>query len=116
MEQEDRIIANSFPSDRKYYTLTYPVARHERLSWAEIVAEDRICNTYFYSYRRIMRRLLSSLWHMNRLGSVVLNIAGNFAFRSNGVRFFRERLEGVNLSRGDLSNEAAPAPPARDAA
>jgi hypothetical protein len=61
MESEDRITANQFPNDWQFYTLTFPVARHERLSTEEMVKERRICLATFYSPGRILRRTGHSL-------------------------------------------------------
>ncbi len=47
MESEGRIVANTFPEDWKYYTLTFPVARYKHLSWADILIENETCAQLF---------------------------------------------------------------------
>jgi len=100
MEQEGRIAANTFPDDWKYYTLTFPVARHKHLSWTEVVDENEICNSIFFSYPRIVSRLLRSVWRLRKAASIAVNVAGNLAYRGNAVRFLRDRFVGVDMSRG----------------
>ena len=60
MESEGRIAANSFPEDWKYFTLTFPVARHKHLSWADILREMDACDRTFYSLRRLSTACSSS--------------------------------------------------------
>ena len=61
MEAEGRLTMNSFPSDWKYYTLNYPVARYKYLSTDRVIREMNECNGTFYSTTHIMERVGRSL-------------------------------------------------------
>ena len=100
MEEEGRIVANAFPEDWKYYTLTFPVARYRHLSWADMLTENEACARAFYAYPRIIRRVFGNLWRMHQPASTLVSIAGNLSARSNAVRFYREKYQGLDLSRG----------------
>lgn len=102
MGLEDRIVANTFPEDWKYYTLTFPVARYRNLSWADMLIEKKTCLRDFYSNTRIIKRVFRNLWRMNNPRATLLM---NLSYRSNGVRFFREKLQGFDLSRGESQVE-----------
>jgi len=99
MESEGRITANCFPGDWKYYTLTFPVASYEHLSWAEILKEMNSCHRLFYCYTRIMRRVFASLWYTRKPITVLGMLIANLSFRSN-VRLSLEKYQKLNLSRG----------------
>jgi radical SAM superfamily enzyme YgiQ (UPF0313 family) len=101
MEAEGRIAANAFPEDWQYYTLTFPVARYRHLSWADLLAEDEVCAQAFYSYPRILRRVLGSVLRTRRLSSTLVSMVGNLSARSNAVRFYRQKYRGFDLSRGE---------------
>jgi radical SAM superfamily enzyme YgiQ (UPF0313 family) len=102
MELENRIVANTFPEDWKYYTLAFPVARYRNLSWADMLIEKKTCLRDFYSNTRIIKRVFRNLWRMNNPRATLLM---NLSYRSNGVRFFREKLQGLDLSRGEAQVE-----------
>jgi radical SAM superfamily enzyme YgiQ (UPF0313 family) len=57
MEAEDRITMNAFPSDWKYYTLNYPVARYKYLSTDRVIREMNECNGTFDSSPHILERV-----------------------------------------------------------
>jgi radical SAM superfamily enzyme YgiQ (UPF0313 family) len=99
MESEGRITANCFPGDWKYYTLTFPVASYEHLSWAEILKEMNSCHRLFYCYTRIMRRVFASLWYTRKPITVLGMLIANLSFRSN-VRLSLEKYQKLDLSRG----------------
>ena len=99
MESEGRITANCFPGDWKYYTLTFPVASYEHLSWAEILKEMNSCDRLFYSYTRIMRRVFASLWYTRKPITVLGMLVANLSFRSN-ERLSLEKYQKLDLSRG----------------
>lgn len=63
MAAEGRIATSNFPEDWKYYTLTYPVARYQNLSREQIITEMETCDRKFFSKRRILGRVIASLWH-----------------------------------------------------
>jgi radical SAM superfamily enzyme YgiQ (UPF0313 family) len=80
MKSEDRIALDTFPEDWEYYTLTFPVARYKNLSVEDIIGEMISCNRNFYSMRRIMRRVWSSLWQRRK---PLISLVGNLSSRNN---------------------------------
>jgi len=100
MRSQGRIIADSFPEDWKYFTLGFPVARYKHLSWARILQEMDTCNREFYSWRRILHRIWSSLW---RRRAPLFATVSNLSFRNNICKdrnFYKE----VNVSQGQALN------------
>lgn len=86
MEADGRIVADNFPEDWKYYTLTFPVGRYKHLSRADALEEMKFCNRSFYSLGRIIRRCVSSLWQRRKPFLIfVSNIAGRNNSRLNDV-------------------------------
>ena len=61
MKPKERIPLSRFPEDWKYYTLTYPVARYQHLSLADVIQEMTACNRHFYSAARIIWRMAGNL-------------------------------------------------------
>ena len=102
MESEGRIVANTFPEDWKYYTLTFPVARYKHLSWADMLIENEACAQAFYSYPNIIRRVFSNLWRIHKPTSTVVSIVSNLSCRNNEIQFHPEKCQGLNLSRGEI--------------
>jgi radical SAM superfamily enzyme YgiQ (UPF0313 family) len=102
MAKEDRITANRFPEDWQYYTLTYPVAKFSHFSWADLVRENQECSAAFYSYRRIVRRVMTSA-RDRRLPW--LTLVGNLSNRSNATKFHAKIAEKLDLSRGESRAE-----------
>ena len=80
LKSEDRIALDSFPTDWKYYTLTFPLARYKNFSLAEIIEEMIICDRYFYSMPRILRRLWGNVW---RRRNPVISLLGNLTYKAN---------------------------------
>lgn len=80
MEAEDRIALHKYPTDWKYYTLTFPVARYKRLSLDQAIAEMISCGKTFYSLPRILRRVWRSVWHRRQ---PLISLVGNLSYRSN---------------------------------
>jgi radical SAM superfamily enzyme YgiQ (UPF0313 family) len=101
MEKEGRIVANAFPEDWKYYTLSFPVARYKHLSWTDMLSEREDCFRAFYSYPRAMRRVFGNLWRMRRPFNTLLGIVSNLSHNASAARLYRERSQGLNLSRGE---------------
>jgi radical SAM superfamily enzyme YgiQ (UPF0313 family) len=110
MELEGRIVDNSFPEDWKYYTLAFPVARYRHLSWADMLNELETCDRAFYSYPRIFRRVFGNLCRMRQPFSTLVS---NLSYRYNGVQSYREKFQGLDLSRGE--SQAKKTLSARDA-
>lgn len=103
MKSKNRIAANVFPEDWKYYTLTYPVAKYKNLSWTDIIRENEDCSCSFYSYSNITRRVISNLCHKRKPFSTLV---GNLSYRSNAVNLYRKKFQGIDLSRGDVQTGA----------
>jgi radical SAM superfamily enzyme YgiQ (UPF0313 family) len=80
MESQGRITTKSFPNDWKYYTLTFPVARHKQLSRDDIIKEVEYCGKTFYSTQRIVSRLCGNLWQRR---SPLIAMAANLSYRNN---------------------------------
>jgi len=95
MESENRIIANSFPEDWKYYTLTLPVARYRNLSWKDMLWEMETCYRTFYSYPRMTRRVLTNLWGMRKPFST---LGINLSCRRGALSFDRKIYRKLGLS------------------
>ncbi|MBK7859776.1 MAG: B12-binding domain-containing radical SAM protein [Archangiaceae bacterium] len=96
---EGRIVANTFPEDWQYYTLTFPVAQHRHLSWSRMIDEMNDTTRVFYSYGRIARRALSSLWRTRGLFAPFVTVATNLSFKLNG-QLDRRTWRGLDLDRG----------------
>jgi radical SAM superfamily enzyme YgiQ (UPF0313 family) len=105
MEKEGRIVANAFPEDWEYYTLSFPVARYKHLSWTDMLSEREDCFRAFYSYPRAMRRVFGNLWRMRRPFNTLLGIVSNLSHNGSAARISRERSQGLNLSRGEAQVE-----------
>jgi radical SAM superfamily enzyme YgiQ (UPF0313 family) len=98
---QHRIAMDDYPSDWKYYTLTYPVARHQSLSLTEMVAEMIACNRAYYSIPGILQRMVTGLLAGR---GVFYPIIANFSSRRNSIAYARrysdfEALEGWRFSR-----------------
>jgi len=101
MKQENRIIANDFTEDWKFYTLTFPVHRYKHLSWREIVKEKQTCYRAFYSYPRILGRVGRM---MLRIRNPITILASNLLYRINTLRLDREIYKEFDFSRGEASD------------
>jgi len=102
MEEEGRIVANQFPEDWKYYTLTLPVGRYRHFSRDEIINEMNACTHEFYSLRGIARRVGRNLWKRQH---PILTLASNLSYRNNGrlsrkvhheIKRARDRLQAAH--------------------
>ena len=80
MKSGGSIVLDTFPEDWKYYTLTFPVARHMDLSLDQMIEEMISCNQEFYSVAHIMRRVWGNFW---RWRSPLITLVGNLSYRSN---------------------------------
>jgi len=112
MESEGHIVANDFPKDWKYYTLKFPVARYKHLSWADMLSENEVCLRAFYSYPRILRRVFGHLFRIRKLVTALVIAGTNLSYRSM-LRSYREKFQGLNLSRGEAQVKKEP-PEVRD--
>ncbi len=102
MQAEGRMVADVFPRDWEYFTLTFPVARYKRLSWEEIVAERENCHRHFYSYANILRRVIRSIL---RRENPLLILVSNLVFRTNTLHVDRMAYAGFDLTRDKRSRE-----------
>jgi radical SAM superfamily enzyme YgiQ (UPF0313 family) len=97
MKSQNRIAADNFPQDWKYYTLGFPTARYKHFSWADMLAEMISCDRSFYSLWRIFRRVAGSLLRRRR---PLLALVSNLSYRNN-TRLSRRAYDELDiLSRG----------------
>ena len=80
MKGENRIALNAFPEDWRYYTLSFPVARYQRLSLDAAIREMVTCNRNFYSMSGVLRRVWASLWPRRK---PLINLIANLSARNN---------------------------------
>jgi radical SAM superfamily enzyme YgiQ (UPF0313 family) len=99
MESEGRIVANTFPEDWQYYTLTFPVGRYKHLSRSDSLREMDFCNRDFYSLKRIMSRFARSA---RKKRKPLMTLVSNLASRKNS------RLNQKAYRQFDLSYKEAP--------
>jgi radical SAM superfamily enzyme YgiQ (UPF0313 family) len=97
MESEGRIVANSFPEDWKFYTLTLPVARYKHLDRTDIWREMDSCNREFYSLSRILRRARGWFWGRRK---PVFTLVSNLSNRNN-ARLFHKVSREFSLSQDE---------------
>lgn len=80
MTAEKRIVLDSYPSDWRYYTLTYPVARFLNFSEDSIIEEMLSCYRIFYTVWGALRRVGNNIWHRRK---PLINLVTNLSYRSN---------------------------------
>lgn len=80
MKAQDRIAANNFPADWRYYTLGFPTAVYKNFSWPAIVSEMNSCDRRFYSLWQIFGRLTDSVL---RRRHPVIALVTNLSYRGN---------------------------------
>jgi len=80
MKSQNRIAADDFPEDWKYYTLGFPTAFYRHLSWADILKEMNSCDRRFYSRWGILRRVGRNFL---RRRHPVLSLVSNLSYRNN---------------------------------
>jgi radical SAM superfamily enzyme YgiQ (UPF0313 family) len=96
MVLEDRIVADDFPRDWQYYTLNFPTAHYKHLSWAQILEEMNTCGRSFYSWRRIVWRVVGNFL---RRRHPVLSLVSNLSYRNN-ARLSRRRYVQLSIPDG----------------
>ena len=110
LEASNRIAANDFPRDWRHYTLNLPVASYQHLSWQELFGEFCACFDRFYSYSRILRRLLGVLLRPHGVFSFVSLLITSVIYRRN-LRLDQKNFRAYDVSRGGaFDNRAATAP------
>ena len=96
MNAQERILAADFPEDWKYYTLSYPTARYQNFSGADIVKEMKSCERGFYSRWQIIRRVAASLLQRRH---PILSLVTNLSYRKNAW-MTHDRYDLWGLSTG----------------
>ena len=94
---QDRIAANDFPRDWRYYTLGFPTARYRHFSWSTIVDEMNACDRSFYSLGQVLRRVVGSVLHRRQ---PLLSLVGNLSYRNN-IRLSRNHYAELDFLRGE---------------
>jgi radical SAM superfamily enzyme YgiQ (UPF0313 family) len=80
MKSEGRITLNTFPEDWRFYTLTFPVARYQRLTSDAVIQEMMDCNRIFYSMPGVVSRVWSCFWQWRK---PLINLVTNLSTRNN---------------------------------
>jgi radical SAM superfamily enzyme YgiQ (UPF0313 family) len=97
MKGQDRIAANDFPADWRYYTLGFPTARYQNFSWKAIVGEMNNCDQQFYSIWGILRRFANNVVRRRR---PLLSLVSNLSYRNN-ARLSRRSYGQLDFLRGE---------------
>jgi radical SAM superfamily enzyme YgiQ (UPF0313 family) len=96
MQSEDRIAANDFPHDWRYYTLGFPTARYKHFSCAGILEEMKSCERRFYSLGQIFRRVAASFLRRRR---PLLSLVSSLSYRNN-TRMTHRTFSEIDLLQG----------------
>lgn len=113
MKREDRIRLNDYPQDWKYYTLTYPVARYNHLTWEDLIEEVNRFNNRFYSYSQILRRMLQLARKTCSPKTFLVVLVANLTYRSNHLlerQVYASRLNLGDPSAADVGVDAPSLP------
>jgi radical SAM superfamily enzyme YgiQ (UPF0313 family) len=88
MSSQNRIAADDFPKDWKYYTLGFPTARYKHFSWPAILEEMIECDGTFYSLRGILHRVaMNFLWRRRPIMAIITNLSYRNNIRLNRKAF-----------------------------
>ncbi len=101
MALQDRIAADDFPRDWQYYTLNFPTARYRHFSWAQIVDEMNACDRSFYSWRRIVWRVVGAFLKRRH---PILSLVSNLSYRNN-ARLTRSSYGQLGISDGQAGHQ-----------
>ena len=107
MSSEDRITLKAFPGDWRYYTLTFPVARYQRLSSDAVIKEMIDCNRIFYSMPGVIRRMWSCVWERRM---PLINLVTNLSTRNNSRVECRTYVDFRQYVRGSSPETCATIP------
>ena len=103
MKGENRIIADDYPQDWQYYTLSHPVASYKHFTWNELIQEMRTFNELYYSYPKILGRFVRTARNNSRRPSnAVRGLLANLSFRFSHLadrKVYRERERRSQISR-----------------
>ena len=83
MEEQGRIVAKSYPADWQYYTLAHPVSQYLHFTWSELVREMNQLHDLFYSYPKILVRVLRMALHTRNPRKVLVGLVTNLTCRHN---------------------------------
>ena len=83
MERQGRIIANNYPADWQYYSLAHPVSQHLHFTWSELLHEMNQFHDLFYSYPKILGRVLRIFLQRRNPKNVLLGLVTNLTCRHN---------------------------------
>lgn len=83
LQTEGRLVADNFPADWRYYTLTYPVSRYKHLAWGEAVREMHEVNCGFYNFPRIVQRVSRALYRTGNPLGTLISLFTNLSYRFN---------------------------------
>jgi radical SAM superfamily enzyme YgiQ (UPF0313 family) len=100
MKAKDRIILNDTPGDWRYFTLTFPVARFNHLTWSDMIVEKDICYRTFYTYFKIMQRVFSGIYERRNPFPILFS---NLVFRIAALRLDRKVYQKYDISPGQKS-------------
>jgi len=103
MKSQDRIAANDFPSDWRYYTLGFPTAHYRNFSWSAILEEMNSCDRRFYSLWGIFRRVADCFL---RRRQPLLSLVSNLSCRNN-ARMTQENYGQLDVLRGGRMRKTA---------
>jgi radical SAM superfamily enzyme YgiQ (UPF0313 family) len=100
MKAKNRIILNDTPRDWRYFTLTFPVARYNHLSWSDMIAEKDVCYRTFYTYPKILQRVFNGI---RQRRNPLLILFSNLVYRINTLRHDRKVYRKFDTSPGEKS-------------
>lgn len=103
MSAENRVVLKRSLSDWRYFTLTFPVARYNHLSWREMIAEKEECFRNFYANTAIMRRICSCILHLR---NPIVPLLSNLSYRANTLRLERRAYKDFDISPGEVTMQA----------
>jgi len=83
MERQGRITASNYPADWQYYTLAHPVCQYLHFTWSELVQEMNQFNDLYYSYPKILGRVLRMVLYTRNPKKVLLGLVTNLTCRHN---------------------------------
>ena len=102
MKSQDRIAANDFPSDWRYYTLGFPTAHYKNFSRPAILKEMNHCDGQFYSLWAILRRVAEGFL---RRRHPIVSLVTNLSYRNN-ARLAQKGYVKLDSLRGNLSSRS----------
>jgi radical SAM superfamily enzyme YgiQ (UPF0313 family) len=100
MDAKNRVILKRSLSDWRYFTLTFPVARYNHLTWREVIAEKEECFRIFYANAAIVRRILGCILHLR---NPILPLFSNLSYRANTLRLDRSAFKDFDMSPGETT-------------